>query len=176
MGVANRKSDFTKEKGDKICEMISAGETLRSVLKSADNMPDQTTVWQWREDNALFRLAYARARVEQTRSWADEMRELSVDATRDYKEVDDKNGNTKTVYDRDHVDRVRLRIDTLKWLMAKINAVEFGDKQDGRTEPMKDINGGDLLGQIASIMSDLGASLSDQQRAALTAAIGAGDV
>ena len=166
---------YTKEVGDKICAVIAGGGTETEALEASEDMPTQHTVWRWREDNALFRLAYARARIQQTRSWADELVRLSKDATKDYIPVEGKFGGSKLGYNRDHVERVRLRIDTLRWLMAKINASEFSDKDGAKAEPLKDIQGSDLLGQIASIMADLGAALTDEQKAAMAAAIGADD-
>jgi hypothetical protein len=39
-----------------------------------------------------------------------------------------KRGDAITVFDREHVDRTRLRVDTRKWLLTKLKPQKFGDK------------------------------------------------
>ena len=54
----------------------------------------------------------------------DEILDIADDTSRDI--TTDANG--KTVYDHEHINRSRLRIDTRKWLAAKLAPRIYGDK------------------------------------------------
>ncbi len=58
------------------------------------------------------------------------MREIADDATNDYMERLSKNGDIERAVDPETVQRSKLRIDTLKWLMSKYSPRRFGDKID----------------------------------------------
>jgi hypothetical protein len=55
-----RRSTYTPEIGQAICDRLSTGESLRTIC-SEPEAPDLTTVLKWL-DNADFAQAYARAR------------------------------------------------------------------------------------------------------------------
>ncbi len=118
-----RPSEFTRETADLICERLGNGESLRSICRD-DEMPSKTSVMRWLSANEQFRDQYARARESQADYWADEIVEISDDGKNDtYK---DENGNVRT--DQDVIARSRLRVDTRKWLMARMAPKKYGDK------------------------------------------------
>jgi hypothetical protein len=65
---------------------------------------------------------------------AEDILDISDDGTNDYMETDDG----KLQYNGDSVQRAKLRVDTRKWLMAKMKPKVYGDKLDMTT------NGKDL--------------------------------
>jgi hypothetical protein len=72
-----------------------------------------------------------------------------------------ENGSIVTVFIGEHVQRSRLRIDTRKWLLAKLQPKKYGDVQQTQlTGP----GGGPL--QVERSLSSLG-DLSDQELAFL---------
>jgi hypothetical protein len=71
---------------------------------------------------------YARAREVGYYKMADETIEIADDSSRDWKKTVDKNGNEITVVDHDHIARSRLRVDTRKWLLAKVLPKIYGDR------------------------------------------------
>lgn len=124
--MTGRPSKFTQKIADLICERIAAGETLAAICKDAD-MPETVTVWRWREAHESFRSAYARARVAQMEAWADEIVDISDDGSNDWMKRNDPD-NEGYVFNGEHAQRSRLRVDTRKFLMAKIAPKVFGEK------------------------------------------------
>jgi hypothetical protein len=127
VGVAEkrgRRLTYTKATGDAICEHMSHGKTLREVCRM-DNMPPAPTVRGWvLADVDGFAEQYARARMLQAEAWADSIVEIADDGTGDI--WTDENGNERT--NSDVIQRSRLRVDTRKWLLAKLHPKQYGDK------------------------------------------------
>ncbi len=72
--------------------------------------------------------AYARAREFQMDVWADQLMEIANDSSKDHIEVETPDGRIEKRFDHEHVQRSRLKIDTLKFLMSKYAPKRFGDK------------------------------------------------
>ena len=122
-----RPSGYTEEIATEICRRIVAGEGLRKICE-APGMPHYSAVYNWLSDNPTFNDAYARAREFQADAWADEMRQIADDSSKDYVEVETPDGRTEQRFDHEHVQRSRLRIDTIKFLVSKFAPKRFGDK------------------------------------------------
>jgi hypothetical protein len=71
-------------------------------------MPDRETVRRWRRENEEFRGQYARARVDQADSLAEEIVAIA-DTEKDPA-------------------KARVRIDARKWYASKLNPKTYGDK------------------------------------------------
>ena len=106
---------------------MACGETLTAICKDQD-MPAYGTVWRWRQENPAFRESYARAREAQMERWADEIVEISDDTTQDMVLKEGRNGSTYLAPDQEHIQRSRLRVDTRKFLMAKIAPALYGER------------------------------------------------
>ena len=108
---------------------MSEGESLRSIcenLKSA-GCPTASRFTQRVLEDTVFATRYARAREMQAEAWADIIREHSA-KTRLGEIVTEKGDGsieTKTV---DCVDRSRLDVDSLNWLLAKLHPKRDGDQ------------------------------------------------
>ena len=127
--AGGRPSAFTKEIADEICERLAAGETLIDICED-DHMPGRATVFRWMNDKKSpecqqFRDAYTQARIDQAQHWADEIVKISDDGRRDVI-IDEETGQERV--NHDHIARSRLRVDTRKFLMAKIAPRLYGDK------------------------------------------------
>jgi len=120
-----RPSDYTQETADIICERLALGVSLRTVAK-ADDMPAMSTIFKWLRENKDFSEQYAKAKQESTDAMAEDILDIADDGTNDYMETEDG----RTVYNGDSVQRARLRVDTRKWLMAKMKPKVYGDKQE----------------------------------------------
>ena len=98
----------------RVCEGVARGEGLRSVCgpDRARGMPDEATAYGWLSEKPDFTRRVAQARE----AWADliieEMLEISNGAAGDAKDVN----------------RDKLRIETRKWLVAKLSPARYGDK------------------------------------------------
>lgn len=134
---AHRPSDFTQELADTICERLAGGECLTAICKSP-GMPVRETVWTWRQKHPDFDNAYARARQLQMECWEEQLLEISDDGTNDFMTIHRKDGEEVEVENKEVVNRSRLRVDTRKWLMARIHAQKYGDKIEQTLKGDKD--------------------------------------
>lgn len=127
MAGRGRPSKFTKEMASRICERLAAGETLRAICRD-DDVPAAQTVLRWTAANTEFSEQYARARETGYSHMADELVEIADDGTNDYVEKERENGTKHVVFDAEHVQRSKLRVDTRKWLLSKALPKVYGDK------------------------------------------------
>lgn len=134
-----RPGSFSQEIADRICELVSDGKLLTHICDK--NNPDyvgvsRVTVYSWRIAYPEFLNAYAKALENQQMTFADEILMIAADQSRDYQEQEivtqsAKNGTTittKTVSDNTAVQRDRLRVDSMKFLMARLASNTFGEK------------------------------------------------
>lgn len=129
--ILGRPSSFTEAIGDAICERISDGQSLREICL-ANDMPNKATVFRWLADEryAPFRDQYARAREAQADSLFDEMLDIADDGTNDWVERTRDDGSTYEALNGEHIQRSKVRIDTRKWMAAKLRPKVYGDKID----------------------------------------------
>lgn len=144
--AGGRPSKFTQELADRICSQLSEGMSLRSVCL-AEDMPSTVTVFSWMRTNEEFLSQYARAKQESADAMAEEILDISDDGSNDWMEK--KYGDAEFwVTNGEALQRSRLRVDTRKWLMAKMKPKKYGEKLDLST------NGKDLptpiLGYVPS--------------------------
>lgn len=88
-------------------------------------MPSQSMVFRWLQSNQSFREQYALAREVQADSWADDIIEIADDSSGDTI-VDPESGNER--FNSEYAARSRIRVDTRKWLMARMAPKKYGDK------------------------------------------------
>ena len=129
-----RPSKYTDKLADKICQMIAQGQSVRSICTKKD-MISMQTFFRWLRENDKFREQYARACEERSYMHAEDIIEIADNATNDYMEKLEGDGY---IFNSENVQRSRLRIDTRKWLMSKLNPKVYGDKLDMTT------NGNDI--------------------------------
>ena len=124
---AGRPSSYTEETATEICRRIVAGEGLKKICETP-GMPHRATAYEWLASIPTFNDMYARAREHQADAWVDELREIADDTSKDYIEVETPDGRIERRFDGEHVQRSRLRIDTIKWLVGKHAPRRFGEK------------------------------------------------
>lgn len=101
-----------------------AGESLRSICRD-DSMPARSTVHLWLAKDKGFSDHYARACDVRAEEVFDEMFEIADDATNDFM-AQGEDGAWKV--NGENVQRSRLRIDTRKWALARMNPKKYGEK------------------------------------------------
>jgi len=114
--MTGRPTDYTDDKANAILAMMVEGMSLRKIC-APDDMPDMSTVYRWMSRNPEFRNNYARAQQDRTTVFAEELLEIA-----------DQYDKSEEAATPDLVQRARLRIDTRKWLMSKMDPKRFGDK------------------------------------------------
>jgi hypothetical protein len=119
-----RPSDYSPELIAVICARMAEGVSLRSICLD-DEMPDKSTVFRWLAAHKEFRDQYARAREARADAMAEEILEISDDDSDDAI-TDPETGGTRL--NSEFVARSRLKVDTRKWLMARMAPKVYGDK------------------------------------------------
>lgn len=133
---AGRPSDYSRETTTAICVRLGLGESLREICRD-ENMPTKTTVMRWLAQHAEFRDQYASAREAQADYYAEEIVEIADDGTNDWMERQRGDGSSDEVENKEVLNRSRLRVDTRKWLMARMAPKKYGDRV------MQEVSGAD---------------------------------
>lgn len=102
-----RNTPYAASVARAICDRLAEGESLRAICRD-ETMPAIWTVMRWLRTRPAFRNQYEIARIAQ----ADALFELM-------QEIADGGEN---------VPHARLRVDTLKWRLARIAPKKYGDK------------------------------------------------
>jgi hypothetical protein len=125
-------SKYTPQIARKICEQIMQGKTLNQICKH-HNMPSKERVVHWlaQPKNEDFREMYYYARRVQAEILVDEIIEIADDNENDWTPSFNKKGE-QNGWKPDHecIQRSRVRIDTRKWLAAKMLPRMYGEKVD----------------------------------------------
>lgn len=108
-------------------EMVVNGKSLRTILKM-DNMPDITTFYIWLENDKEKSKQYAQAIKMRADLLFDEMLDIADDSSGDYIDQDLGDGIIVNKFDHEHVQRSKLRIDTRKWVIERMNAKKYNEK------------------------------------------------
>lgn len=120
--TSGRPSGYTNEIAEIICERLGLGESLRHIC-SDEAMPSKSMVMRWLASNETFRDQYARARDAHADFWAEQIVDIADDSSGDT--ITDENGNVRQ--NSEFTARSRLRVDTRKWLMARMAPKKYGD-------------------------------------------------
>ena len=111
---------YNPEIGDRICEQIALGQSVREICKDP-SMPGMTTLFKWLQGNPDFAKQYAYSRELQGEAMFD--RTLDIANEEPATDADGK-------VDTGDVQMKRLRIDVLKWRAGKLRPKVYGDKQE----------------------------------------------
>ncbi|MDH1475810.1 hypothetical protein N5F13_14975 [Comamonas thiooxydans] len=127
--IEHERATFSQGLCDAICTALAEGESLRSIcLRSG--MPHIATVMRWLSDPEKrdFCEQYTRAREAQAETLAEELLAIADEA--EYEPIQDPNtGETLAVaFDKTAVARNKLRVETRKWLAARMSPKKYGDK------------------------------------------------
>lgn len=125
-----RPSDYTQEKADLICSLIAEGRSLSSVCRE-EGMPGSSSVFRWLRENQEFRKNYDTSMRERTLAHGEQLIDISDDGTNDWMEDQYMKGKSPGwKVNGEAVQRSKLRVDTRKWLMSKMEPKKYGDKMD----------------------------------------------
>lgn len=130
--MVGRPSDYTPELAALICERIGEGLSIRKLCL-ADDMPSPRSIYRWLVEFPDFRQQYEASTNERIESLAEETLEIADDGTNDWmerKSEAEKGAGVLTgwVLNGEHVQRSRLRVDTRKWFVSKLNPKKYGEK------------------------------------------------
>jgi len=145
--AAGRPTKYSLALAHRICELTATHSWgLDRLCATFPELPDSTTVYLWRSIYPEFSTIYAQAKLKQAEILAEEILQIADDASGDIKY--DKDGNESL--NGEFVARSRLRIDTRKWLAAKLLPKAYGDKKQ-----VEETNPADTLNKIQALVADL---------------------
>jgi hypothetical protein len=122
---------------------------MRTVCK-AEDMPSAVTLFSWLRKYPEFLKQYEAAKAESADALTEEMLDIADDGTNDWMEVHDKDGECIGYkVNGEHVQRSRLRVETRKWIAAKLKPKKYGDKVDLNHGVEADNPLATLMGQLA---------------------------
>lgn len=110
---------FTNEIFDEICALICKGESLRSICRSKD-MPSIETFRMHVNKDESKAAHYAHAREERAEYIFEECMDIADQSENDIDELGQ--------VDQEAIQRAKLRIDTRKWMLGKMQPKKYGDK------------------------------------------------
>lgn len=119
-----RPSLYTTELATRICDALIEGRSVRSLCLDED-MPSESSVYNWLQDNAEFLERYTRARASQAERMLDEIIEIADDTS-----GDTEYGDSGPKPNNEWINRSKLRVETRKWAMSKLAPKKYGDKLD----------------------------------------------
>lgn len=124
-----RPTKYSTELAINICKRVSTTSLgLVSICKEFD--VDYSTMKDWLIKYPDFAAKYERAKEEQADHLADEMIAIADDATEDFKTRKNLDGEDEEYVDHEHIQRSRLRVDTRKFIAAKLKPKKYGRTLD----------------------------------------------
>jgi hypothetical protein len=136
-----RPTLYTEELATFICAEIASGEKVSDICK-AESMPSQRSVYTWLARYPEFSQQYAKAQADRTHAMAEEIMDIADDGRNDWMERN-HGDNVGWVANGEALQRSRLRVDTRKWLMSKMQPKKYGDSLNlgnAGDEPFKVVN------------------------------------
>ena len=139
--LLGRPSMYTQEIEDEICQRIASGESLSHITLD-DHMPSAWTVRHWvlgrsAEVPDSFSRNYEAARQLQAELYFEQVISIADGAHEAGDVLGEKarhdNPRDPGAYKRTYEGEVsarKLRLDSRKWVLARMNRVKFGDKSD----------------------------------------------
>ena len=125
----------------RICERIMRGEKIKEICKDP-RMPSYDVFVSWLAHPKLvdFREMYYYARRIQAELLVDEIIEIADDSKDDWKPRYNKDGDIiEYIPDKEAIQRSRVRIDTRKWLAAKLMPRIYGERLQTDHEVVGDL-------------------------------------
>mgnify|MGYP002133705493 CR=1 FL=1 len=117
---------------DRICAELASGEPARQVFLQP-GMPDQKTHYRWMAAREDYRNAVTAAKAAGIEKLADEIVVIADGAAspllrEDGTPAQGADGALVMVVSNEATNHARLRIDSRKWLLAKMLPKKYGDK------------------------------------------------
>jgi len=121
---------YSKEDRDRlveeVCSRIEEGKSLNSILPNKDReegLPSKKAFELWLDKDQKYLRRYIRATNKRADALFEEILDIAEDQSRDIMQ-----GKESPMSNHAAIARDRLRIDTRKWMMGKMNPKKYNDK------------------------------------------------
>lgn len=152
------QTKYKQEIADRICEYLMAGLSLRETCVQEDVETPIGTVLQWvRDDREGFAKHYRRAREIGYHVLAEEILAVANDGSNDYMMRQSKDGEEQEVVNHENVQRSRLRVDTMKWMLSKTLPKIYGERLN-----LDHSNSDGSLGQLLTEINERRQRITDR--------------
>lgn len=117
-------TSYSIELAEQICDAVATTPMGITALCAINkDWPTARIIFRWLVKHPEFTDMYSRARKAQIEVLIDQVMQLVTDTSKDWVR---KQG--EICADHDHISRVRLQIDSIKWLATKLLPKVYGDK------------------------------------------------
>lgn len=141
-----RPTKYNEKLSLRICELIATNtDGLKRLCAMHDWMPAHIQINKWRWKYTEFRAQYMQAKMAQAELMAEECVEIADNTLLDTITKTNKDGEHYEVANHEWINRSRLRVDTRKWIAAKLAPKIYGDEKKVQ----------DLEGQNDSLRQEL---------------------
>jgi hypothetical protein len=114
-------------------QLATTNKGIKTLCEQNPHWPARTTVFEWRLMYKEFADLYAQAKRDQIESMIDEIQEISDNMRGDTIITYDEAGEPVERCNTEWLGRSRLRIDTRKWIAAKLAPKLYGEKIQNET-------------------------------------------
>ena len=145
----------TPEIIDEILSRVTKGEAIVKICgKDRDDfLPSEVSWYKWLDADEELVQRYARACEARSEKLFEEILDIADDGTNDYKSTEDGG----LLLNSEHIQRSRLRVDSRKWMLAKMQPKKYGDKitQDNTSSDGS-------MGALFASINERGKSVNDK--------------
>lgn len=139
--LLGRPSEYTDEQADSLCAWIAEGRSANSWCRQHGRA--MVTVYRWLRERDSFRARYARAHEDRADSLADQLVDLADEQ---------EHGTLESIA------AAKLRIDTRKWVAAKLRPQRWGEAPPAAQHAAVTFNIGISRGAIHALEPTVDAS------------------
>jgi len=139
---------YNLEAAIEICEYIAEGYSVRRIGRETEY--SAATIFYWLNKHEAFRKLYDDALVQRGYAMFEEIIDIADDSEDDYVSIslgtDDDGEDQKApiAFDREHVQRSKLKIEARQWSLERMNPKKYGNKIQ------QDVNITDMAGLLES--------------------------
>lgn len=120
-------SDYTLENAKRICDAVATSPFgLKGICKKNPDFPNPQTIYAWLARYPEFAKMYEQAKEHQCNAMAEEILDVSYDSSHDT--TTNKIG--EEIMNTEFIARSRLKVDSLKWLLTKLQPRKYGDRTE----------------------------------------------
>lgn len=138
---------WTDEKKEKVCAVIinemCKGKSLNSIIngnevfEGVEKMPDYSTFLDWVNEDKLLSNKYTRAQMIRADIYFDDIVDIA-DRQEDATVTVDSEVAGLTITTKDATEHRKVRIDSRKWVVSRMNPKKYSDKVQIDTEEFKE--------------------------------------
>lgn len=159
---SGRPTRYSFAMAKEICRVISTSSIgLAQHCKHHPHWPCRDTIYAWIAEHEEFSDMYARAKKLQIEILVDEILEIADNTTRNTIVI----GKDKSITNNEWINRARLRIDTRKWLAAKLVPRLYGEKiqneHTGLNNQTIEVNISDVKSRLIEKLAKLSSEETD---------------